>query len=676
MNLRRTIFGVLTGAAALALVAAPGANAQIYSEFTPSIQSKAYQPQTSRGTVLTRNQFHDLFAPTVVDADDGVAGPIALPFPFEYNGQVYTQIYICVNGWISFRAPSAFLTDNPYSLFDASPPNLTVAPYFGNHYLRTPGFDLTDPQGRAYTPSTIRVVSIPGVGSNPGSFVIEWENLNINYRFDPLDPNNPLAPVANVKPQATSVGTFQCWLTQAPSGSQSLQGDIEFHYGPVGASGIVKVSGASVGIEDEPSIPGGQTTFINAVAFRESGGNLNTAITDTRLTTVWPPTGFPGQIFKFTGNRIKRLDNWGDGDADLTQIDPTLPQFITTDQRRFVTFLDAMRILRHTATSNVAFDSTYGRNGFHGDVNHNGRFYYSTRNYDNTADSLDQFLNIVRYKVLFPTKSTNYQTPFPGDNSFTGFLFDANQQDAALIMLYLAAKLPALPWLPDTLPAFTGKAAVAAGANDVVISKGYNVNGRTVEIPVRFNGSVSGAMGVALEAAKGTRIIDVKPMERTETSWVETASSEDRVAIATAGSFNIGDVIATVTVEAAPNGDVTFENVTVGDEAKGLRKFNAFGAADGQTGALSLQNSPNPFTVGSTTVIGYTLPADGKVTVRIFDVLGREVRTLVDGVRNGGSYNAEWNGLDAAGKPVESGVYYCRIDAAGQSRTISMQVQK
>lgn len=676
MNLRRTIFGALAGAAVLASVAAPGANAQIYNEFSLSIQARPYQPQSNRGTVLTRSQFRNLFAPTVIDPDNGVAGPINLPFAFEYDNQVYTQIYVCVNGWISFRAPSAFLTDNPYSLFDASPPNLTVAPYFGDHYLRTPGFDNTDPQGRPYTPSNIRVVSIPAGPTTQASFVIEWENLNINYMFDPLDPTNPLAPVANVKAQATSVGTFQCWLIQAPTGSASQQGDIEFDYGPVGASGIVKTSGASVGIEDLPPIPGGQTTFINAVAYRESGGIMDSAITSHSLTKVWPPTGFPGQAFVFTGNRVQRLDNWGDGDADLTQLNPTLPAFIRQDQRRFVTFLDVMDILRHTASRNVQFDSTYGRNGFHGDVNHNGRFYYSTRNYNNTTDSLDLFGNIVRYRVGFPTKSTNYQTPFPGDNSFTGFLFDADQQDAALIMLYLSAKLPVLPWLPDTLPSFTGKAALGV-ANDVVVSKGYNVTGRQVEIPVRFNGSVNGAMGVALEAAGGTRIVDVRPMAKTDAAWVEATASNDRVAIAAAGSFNVGDVIATLVVEAAPNGDVTFDNVKVGDETKGLKKFNAYGSVNGETGALSLsQNSPNPFTVGSTTVVGYTLPADGKVTVRIFDVLGREVRMLAEGFRNGGTYTAEWNGLDAAGMPVQAGVYYCRVDAAGQSRTISMQVQK
>src|SRR5205823_1746689 len=133
-----------------------------------------------------------------------------------------------------------------------SPPNLTVAPYFGDHYLRKPGFDNTDPAGQPYTPSFIRYVSVPTSGTTPAQFIIEWENLNINYRFDLNDIDNPFA--SNVQPHATSVGTFQVYLIQADPNDPSQPGCIEFHYGPEGsliAPGVVKNSGASVGIEDE-----------------------------------------------------------------------------------------------------------------------------------------------------------------------------------------------------------------------------------------------------------------------------------------------------------------------------------------------------------------------------------------------------------------------------------------
>jgi len=71
--------------------------------------------------------------------------------------------------------------------------------------------------------------------------------------------------------------------------------------------------------------------------------------------------------------------------------------------------------------------------------------------------------------------------------------------------------------------------------------------------------------------------------------------------------------------------------------------------------ALS-QNYPNPF--NPSTVIGYDIPKNSHVSVRIYDVLGRLVATLVDGVQSPSSYRVQWN---PAG--LSSGVYFYRIQA-------------
>ncbi len=169
MKLRRTIFGALAGMAILALAAPQGAVAQIWADYALSIVGRTYQPQTNAGIEIPRASFVDQFAPNVVDADNGVAGPIPLGFTFEYNGQPYTQIYVCVNGWISFQNPGGFLTDDPYSLFNNNRPNLLVAPFFGDHYYRRAGFDFNDPKGRAFSPSSIRYVQIPGDATQQSS---------------------------------------------------------------------------------------------------------------------------------------------------------------------------------------------------------------------------------------------------------------------------------------------------------------------------------------------------------------------------------------------------------------------------------------------------------------------------------------------------------------------------
>ncbi len=73
------------------------------------------------------------------------------------------------------------------------------------------------------------------------------------------------------------------------------------------------------------------------------------------------------------------------------------------------------------------------------------------------------------------------------------------------------------------------------------------------------------------------------------------------------------------------------------------------------------QNYPNPF--NPKTIIGYQLPVNGNVTLKVYDVLGNEVTTLVDGYKSVGSYEVEFN---AAG--LSSGVYFYQLSVEGGVR--------
>ncbi|MEW6412980.1 MAG: FlgD immunoglobulin-like domain containing protein [Candidatus Zixiibacteriota bacterium] len=79
-------------------------------------------------------------------------------------------------------------------------------------------------------------------------------------------------------------------------------------------------------------------------------------------------------------------------------------------------------------------------------------------------------------------------------------------------------------------------------------------------------------------------------------------------------------------------------------------------------GSFSLkQNYPNPF--NSSTLIRYDLPALSKVTLKVYNILGQPVRTLVDRVQPSGSYRLSWDGLSDDGDPVGSGIYFYRLAA-------------
>ncbi len=73
------------------------------------------------------------------------------------------------------------------------------------------------------------------------------------------------------------------------------------------------------------------------------------------------------------------------------------------------------------------------------------------------------------------------------------------------------------------------------------------------------------------------------------------------------------------------------------------------------------QNYPNPF--NPTTTIKYAVPKNEKISLKIYDVLGREVKTLVNSVKAPGIYSVTWNGSNNSGSKVASGIYFYRLKA-------------
>jgi hypothetical protein len=86
-------------------------------------------------------------------------------------------------------------------------------------------------------------------------------------------------------------------------------------------------------------------------------------------------------------------------------------------------------------------------------------------------------------------------------------------------------------------------------------------------------------------------------------------------------------------------------------------------------------NVPNPF--NPITTIDYDVRRGGAdVSITIYDVSGRLVRTLVRDHRAAGHYRTQWDGRDEAGRPVASGVYFYRMQAADFSETRKMVLLK
>jgi len=127
------------------------------------------------------------------------------------------------------------------------------------------------------------------------------------------------------------------------------------------------------------------------------------------------------------------------------------------------------------------------------------------------------------------------------------------------------------------------------------------------------------------------------------------------------------------------------ENSPAVGAGDGGSNIGAFGV--GCTEALSLigtlpipseynlmQNYPNPF--NPVTTLHYNLPENSYVNVTVYDMLGREVKTLVNGTQEAGLKSIVWDAINDKGNPVSAGVYLYQIQAGEFIQTRKMVLLK
>ncbi|MCH9008906.1 T9SS type A sorting domain-containing protein [candidate division KSB1 bacterium] len=137
------------------------------------------------------------------------------------------------------------------------------------------------------------------------------------------------------------------------------------------------------------------------------------------------------------------------------------------------------------------------------------------------------------------------------------------------------------------------------------------------------------------------------------------------------GVFENGEGIATLTGELLDG--TPFEGTDSICIVPNLAKKSSSFRADNVPNEYELlQNHPNPF--NPETDIRFQLPEASHVMVRIFNILGQEIRTLTDKRYEAGYHTVPWNGKDEKGNVVSSGIYLYMLQAGNFSQVMKMSL--
>jgi len=607
--------------------------AQVYGEFDTvrviqSIYIPLPAPDGENGVVdLPKSAFKKIGS-NDVDPDDGYA-LIDIGFDFEFNGEIYNKLWINVNGFVTFgrkennvvlQPPFLAPKDQEGLFLDAnSYPVNVIAPFWGDHYYR----DIVDLNSANFKPSVIRYKT------DGEKLIIEWKDLNINYKYEGKSLKN-------------SIGNFQLVLIKSQD-PYSKQGDIEFHYGTVGGNTNLEptddtrivTKGSTIGIKGEGKIVGTDADYLNAFIndayFKANPNTPYIAVTTSKqVSNDWPPTNIKEAKFYFNAKKRFNLEEWwGDGDVDFSKAPGNKHfNFGYPQQPKFVTVNDARIIMKAIATE-TPLDPIRRRAAYHGDVNHNGRYYY---------DAFNQ-------KKLIKTQSKNYADDLPAEvSSIKQILFEVTEKDAAIILHYIAAKVPELPWLLDT-SVIKGKQNADFQPLDLRIASETLGNGY-YNVPIYLNQDVQGP--ISLRAKFDAQIISVNS---------ELMSTFNNGVLVLAGSqkVNSNQPIAYVTIKSDAN-ELNAYDLRLNDVDLGTKKLSLNNT---EINGLNVVLAQNP-TTNNTLQFLLNINEKGSYKLTIFDIFGNQVSTVVNNSFEVGTYNLNY---DAS--KLSSGAYIYRLEGNG-----------
>jgi hypothetical protein len=393
-------------------------------------------------------------------------------------------------------------------------------------------------------------------------------------------------------------------------------------------------------------------------------------------------------------------------------------------QSRFVTYNDVRKILR-SVVENVPLDSALGREAFHADVDHDGRYYrvptivwkqnsdgkYLTLNNqgveieayqkilrDQNGDSTgiafygsqveliasgDATMtngtelnpeNVVIYvektvRGYIPIRSADYVDDLPTIVSRVNQLhFEADENDAMLISAYLKAKVPSLPWVYDTMS--NGKVTYTERlANNLKFGTVENING-IYKIPVHSNGASFDGMNNFFEM--DANIISVE-LASTDDAFAFAEFNDGRFVFTGTENYTSNEPFAYVYVETAKN-EINVSNVRFNDENQAGTTIKL---EENKESVVNITSSPSVFDPSNTVAkITINIATEGFYSLNVYDIQGNVVETLFEGNLTADQHEFNFAGTDTNGNLLPAGMYLYRLNGSELNMTTKAVINR
>ena len=293
-------------------------------------------------------------------------------------------------------------------------------------------------------------------------------------------------------------------------------------------------------------------------------------------------------------------------------------------------------------------------------------------------DDVSAFDASLILKYLVGTEELVYPQLLSADVTFDG---EITALDASVIAQFVAE-------LIDTLPNSDG--ALLAGTGNYGMDDGEFTPGEVLQVPIQLSNS-SNLLSFEMELNFNPDILSYSNIEFSEMVnhfMVEENQMDGSLKLAGAGATPDGQEGIFATVSFIVGNDIENETIEIGINHY---RTNENEIQDGFTAIFTNstlatnpnlipnvfalhQNYPNPF--NPTTTLRYDLPEDAQVNIMIYDLMGREVKTLVHQQQIAGFKSVMWDATNNMGQPVSAGMYLYSIQAGNYSKTMKMVLLK